>query len=80
MLRRVDDGAGSGEMQPPQLKPPRGVTIGIAVELFGIALAVFGLTLDYGYGTGITVRGNPVVAGLGVLVALLGLVMHTARV
>jgi hypothetical protein len=67
-------------MQPPQLKPPRGVSIGIAVELFGIALAVFGLTLEYGYGAGITVTGNPMVAGLGVLAALLGLVMHIARV
>lgn len=67
-------------MQPPQVKPPRGVTIGIAIELFGIALAVLGLTLEYGYGAGITVTGNPVVAGLGVLVALGGLVMHIARV
>ncbi|HYM40469.1 MAG TPA: hypothetical protein VEY12_10100 [Thermoplasmata archaeon] len=27
-------------MQPPQVKPPRGVTVGIAVELLGIAFAV----------------------------------------
>jgi len=67
-------------MQPPQVKPPRGVTIGLAVELFGIALAVWGVTLQYGLPAGINVTGNPVVAGLGVLVALFGLVMHIARV
>jgi hypothetical protein len=67
-------------MQASQAKPPRGVTIGIAVELFGIALTAWGVTLEYGYGAGITVTGNPVVAGLGVLIALGGLVMHIARI
>jgi hypothetical protein len=59
---------------------PRGVTIGVAVELFGIAVALFGLSSLYGYGAGSTVVGNPLIAGLGALIALGGLILHIARI
>lgn len=71
-------------MQPSQssMGQPilRGVTIGVAVELFGIAVALFGLSLSYGFGAGSTVQGSPVIAGLGALIALGGLIMHVARI
>jgi len=63
---------GRGETYPPQFKLPREVSIGIAVELFGIAFGVFRLALEYGYGAGIKVTGNPAVASLGVLAAPYG--------
>lgn len=64
-------------MQPAQ--QPRGFTIGVAVELFGIAIAVLGVASPYGTGAGLTSAGNPIIAGLGVGIALVGLVMHIAR-
>ncbi len=53
--------------------------MGAALELFGIALAIFGLTVPYSTG-GPAVNGSPVISGLGAVVALLGLVLHVARV
>jgi len=49
------------------------------VELFGIALAIFGLTVPYSTG-GPTTTGSPIIAGIGAIVVLVGLVMHVARV
>ncbi len=66
-------------MLPSQPKPPRGFTVGAGIELFGIALGIFGLTVPYSTG-GPAVNGSPIISGLGVIIALFGLVMHIARV
>ena len=63
--------------QPP--KPPRGFTIGAGLELLGIGIAIFGLTVPFSTG-GPTTQGSPVISGLGVIVALVGLLLHIARV
>ena len=65
-------------MQALQPKPPRGVPVGIAVELFGIAFAVFGLSLQYTTG-GPTTTGNPLIAGLGAWIVFVGLILHIWR-
>lgn len=67
-------------MQASQPKPPREVTVGYAIELVGIALAIFGLTVPYSQGGASVVYGSPVISGIGVLVALIGLAMHIARI
>lgn len=68
-------------MQPPQPKPPRGVTIGIGVELFGLGVAMFGLASSYtGVAGGNFWSPNPNIVGLGVLISLVGLVLHIVRV
>ena len=64
-------------MQPS--KPPRGFTVGAGVELLGIAVAIFALVVPYSTG-GPTTNGSPIVAGLGVGLALGGLLMHAARI
>lgn len=65
-------------MQSSQV--PRGFTIGAEVQLLGIAIGLFGVTSPYGYGSGLTVQGNPVLGGLGAITALLGLAMHVKRI
>lgn len=67
-------------MQLTRPMPARGATVGLALELLGLSVAVFGLNLQSGTGGGGTVQGNPIVSGLGVLVVVVGLLMHAARV
>ncbi len=68
-------------MQPSQPRPPRGFTIGIAVELFGIVVAIFGTGATYtGVAGGQFFTPNPIITGIGVVIVLIGLVMHIARV
>lgn len=64
-------------MQPS--KQPRGFTVGAGVELFGIAVAILGVTVPFSTG-GPTTTGNPIIAGMGAFIVLVGLVMHVARV
>lgn len=67
---------------PPARPGPRGVTVGIGVELFGIALAVFGLAagqVSYSAAGAVFVP-NPWVPFLGVAVAFAGLLLHVGRV
>jgi len=72
---------GSGEMQPTRATPPRGVTIGIAVELFGLTVAIFGLGATYTGGTGAQFfTPNPPIMGVGVLIGLIGLILHVVRI
>lgn len=68
-------------MQAPQSKPPRGVTIGIAVELFGIAFAMFGLSAQYtGVAGGQFWSANPTLVAIGATIAFAGLLLHIARI
>ncbi len=64
-------------MQPA--KPPRGFTIGAGMELLGIAIAIYGLTVPYSTG-GPATQGSPIISGLGAIVALVGFLLHIARV
>lgn len=65
--------------QPQLLRPaqgaPRGVSIGIGVQLVGVTIAVTGVAVGvepYQNGVGVCV--------LGVFVAVIGLLLHAARV
>jgi hypothetical protein len=72
---------GSGEMQPTQTKAPRGVTIGIAVELFGLTVAILGLGATYTGGTGAQFfTPDPRILVVGVLIGLIGLILHIVRI
>jgi hypothetical protein len=66
---------------PALVTPTRGVTIGIGLELLGIAVAILGLATGtlYFAGSGVAYQPNATVAGLGVLIALIGLGLHAAR-
>ncbi len=77
--RRLDCASKCDEMQLYQPRPPRGVTIGIAAELLGIAFAIFGLAAsDTSVAGGQFWSPNPTIAGIATLVAFIGLIMHTA--
>ena len=67
---------------PPTPASPRGVTIGIAVELFGIAVALVGVASGtlYFSGGGPVYQPNVGISALGGLIAMIGLVLHIARV
>lgn len=60
---------------------PRGFTYGAGVELFGIAVTILGLAAgSVSYWSGVPVyTPNASVAYFGAFIALLGLVMHSAR-
>lgn len=67
----------------PRPVPAGGVSNGIAVELFGIAVALVGLAsgyLSFGGGGAIAYQPNALITGVGALIAFIGLVMHAARV
>ncbi len=68
-------------MQPAPAKPTRGVTVGIAVELFGITVTVFGVGASYtSVAGGNFFSPDPPIMALGVLIVLIGLILHIARV
>ena len=59
---------------PALISPPRGVSFGIAVELFGIAVCLAGLaTGRVEIGAGAAYVPNGALTGLGVFLALIGL-------
>ncbi len=75
--------SGGANLQPPyQLppdvakpinpaSPPRGFSDGAAVELVGVTVAVAGLAFG---------EAAPVVCTLGIVVALIGLMMHLGKI
>ena len=68
-------------LPPPRFMLARGASAGIAIELFGIAVALFGLAAGnlYFSGAGPAYQPNPVIAGIGALIALIGLIVHFAK-
>lgn len=70
-------------MQPLQrLSPrsPRGVTVGIAVQLLGIAIGIFGLGAQLSGFTYGLYTPDPTILELGVVVAVFGLALHIVGV
>ncbi len=68
-------------MQPHDAKPARGFTIGAALILFGIAIELMGFAVGwdfYGIDTGFA--ANSYVCAVGLIVGLVGLGLHVARV
>ena len=58
-----------------------GASAGIAIELFGIAVALFGLAAGnlYFSGAGPAYQPNPVIAGIGALIALIVLIVLSQK-
>ncbi len=67
-------------MQPPPPIAPRGVTVGIAVQLFGLAVGILGLSLGSVENYFSTPPPNPVVTAVGAAIVFVGLLLHIARI